>query len=139
MPAILGRCRLPSSQSATKWKNTLTACQPAPSDAGSRCVLEAAQKKAGSRSNGGQVVFAAERGRVVERRRSLLLLMEGGYGDCFLDVCQTGNLINGSFELSQRYVLLTAEPLKKGSPNRIKVIKPPTWCLFLPFPVPHDG
>lgn len=83
-------------------------------------------------------MFAAERGRVVERHQSLLLLMEGGYGDCFLDVCQTGNLRSGSFELSQRYFLLTAEPLKKGSPNRLKVIKPPAWRLF-PFLVPHDG
>jgi hypothetical protein len=101
--------------------------------------LEAAQKKVGSRLNGGQVVFAAERGRVVERRQSLLLLMEGGYGDCFFDVCQTGNLRSGSFELSQRYFLLTAETLKKGFPNRLKVIEPPTWCLFFPFLVPHDG
>ncbi len=78
-----------------------------------------------------------ERGRVVERHQSLfLLLTERGYGDNFFDVRQTGNLRSGSFELTQSYFLLTAEPLNKWSPNRLKAMEPPARCR-LPFSISH--
>jgi hypothetical protein len=88
-----------------------------------KCSVETRNE---SGSNGGQVPFSAERRSARERRQSpLLLLTERGYGDCFLDVSQAGNLRSGSFELKQRHVPVMGEPLNKWSPDWFKGMKPP--------------
>ncbi|BFU91403.1 MAG: hypothetical protein NTAFB01_25900 [Nitrospira sp.] len=67
-----------------------------------------------------------------------MLSTEGGYGDCFLNVCQTVNLRSDSFELKQSHLLLTEERLNKWSPDRLKVMEPPAWRR-LPFRESHGG
>lgn len=55
-----------------------------------------------------------------------LLLMECRYGDGFLDVCKTGNLRSGSFELGQGHGLLTAKLSDEWSPDWFEIVEPPT-------------
>jgi hypothetical protein len=83
--------------------------------------------RASSRSNNRQAMFTAKCGGMAGRDQSIfLLLTERGYGDCFLDVCKTGNLRSGAFELKQSHFPLTAEPLNEWPPDRFEIVEPPT-------------
>jgi hypothetical protein len=74
-----------------------------------------------------QAVFTAKCGGGVRRHQSIsLLLTECRYGDGSLDVCKTGNLRSGSFELGQGHGLLTAKLSDERSPNRFEIVEPPT-------------
>ncbi len=85
-----------------------------------------------SQLNRRQAVVTTKRGGVVGKDWSLfLLLTERGYGNGFLDMRKTGNLRSGSFKLKQSHILLTANPLKKWFPDRVKVIEPPPWRCIL--------
>ncbi len=73
-------------------------------------------------------MFAAKRGGVAGGRQSLfLLLTKRGYGDCFLDVCKTGNLRSGTLELKHSHFSVTTKPLNKWSPHWLEAMKPPAW------------